>query len=266
MPSSGLGVTIDTTKLEQEIWELAPWHLDVEVAPGISTAVAEKAGQDGHDPRIGRVAFQRPREGFRRKLLELYPDGLEGRSVLDCGCNCGAYLFWAKELGAGRCLGFDVREHWIRQGRFLRRHREDAADVQLEVLDLYDLPSLELDPFDVTLFNGVFYHLPDPVHGLKLVADLTKELIFVDTLVKADQPDGFLAVGSESTEQLMSGVHGLMWSPTGPDVMTRVLRWCGFPETRVTFWRKQAVRDGWGRLEIAAARAPGVLDRIGSGG
>jgi hypothetical protein len=30
------------------------------------------------------------------------------------------------------------------------------------VLDLYDLPTLGLEPFDITIFAGIFYHLPDP--------------------------------------------------------------------------------------------------------
>ena len=49
---------------------------------------------------------------------------MEGRRVLDCACNCGYFLFWSRELGAGEGLGFDAREHWIRQARFLAAHRE----------------------------------------------------------------------------------------------------------------------------------------------
>ena len=44
-------------------------------------------------------------------MSALYPDGFQGRSIMDCACNCGGYLFWAKEIGAdGRidCLHNDV--------------------------------------------------------------------------------------------------------------------------------------------------------------
>ncbi len=61
--------------------------------------------------------------------------------MLDCACNCGAYLFWAKDEGAGRCRGFDVRAHWIDQARFLQRHRQGPnEDMRFEVMDLMDLP------------------------------------------------------------------------------------------------------------------------------
>ena len=50
-----------------------------------------------------------------------------------------------------------------------------GEDIRFEVCDLYALPELDLPSFDITLFNGIFYHLPEPVTGLKIAADLTKE-------------------------------------------------------------------------------------------
>jgi SAM-dependent methyltransferase len=127
------------------------------------------------------VTFISPREYYQGLMRDLYPGGLAGRSVLDCACNCGGYLFWSKELGAGRCFGFDVRSHWIDQAEFLRRHRLGPGDVELAVSDLYDVPKLGLEPFDVTIFKGILYHLPDPVTGLKIAADLTREVMIVNT-------------------------------------------------------------------------------------
>ena len=75
------------------------------------------------------------------RLGAIFPRGLEGRTVMDCACNCGAYLFWSKEPGAGECFGFDAREHWIAQARFLAEHRTQPSDgMRFEVCDLYDLP------------------------------------------------------------------------------------------------------------------------------
>ena len=104
--------------LHAEGVRLRPWHLNVSIGPGLST-------RDFLEEEAARTpgSFYDPTPGFSWLLRRLYPDGLEGRSVLDCACNCGAYLFLAKELGAGECLGFDVREHWIEQARFLARNR-----------------------------------------------------------------------------------------------------------------------------------------------
>src|SRR5256885_7699535 len=153
----------------EEVIRLGPWHIDVEITPEVSTGAFLDAPPGTYPDSQGSVTFHDPHDGFLRRLRRIYPGGLEGRSVLDCACNCGAYLFYAKEAGAGRCLGFDVREHWISQARFLAEHRERPSDqMRFEVSDLYDLHELEPGTFDLTLFMGIFYHLPDPIRGLKL--------------------------------------------------------------------------------------------------
>ena len=173
--------------------------------------------------------FQRPHEGFLRRMGRVFPQGMAGRRVLDCACNCGYFLFWSKELGAGECLGFDAREHWIRQARFLAAHRAQPSDgIRFEVCDLYDLPALDPGRFDVTFFNGIFYHLPNPITGLKLAADRTDELLVLNTATMAGRPDGALVADEESPTKLMSGLYGLNWFPTGPRVLTRDPALAGF--------------------------------------
>jgi hypothetical protein len=180
---------------------------------------------------------------------------------MDCACNCGAYLFWSKEHGAGECFGFDAREHWIAQARFLAEHRIEPSDgITFEVCDLYDLPRAAPGRFDVTWFNGIFYHLPDPVSGLKLAADLTDELLILNTATKAGQPDGALVVGRENPDRLLSGMDDLNWFPTGPVVLTRILNWLGFPEVRCSVWRTPPnQKAGLDRIEMLAAREEGYL-------
>lgn len=247
----------------QQLRELAPWHLDVEVAHGVRTrdaAVLDEAA-------TGKVHLVDGRPGFQNLLKMIYPDGLEGRSLLDVACNCGGYCFWAKEIGAGRCFGFDVREHWIRQARFLAQHRERPADdIYFQVLDLYDLATGENERFDISIFKGIFYHLPDPMNALKIVADRTRELMLVNTATRSGHPDGYLAVGDEPKEALMSGIYGLSWYPTGPEVLGRILEWVGFPEFRVVYWLEQTeLRGGGGplgRIELVAAREAGTFHRF----
>jgi tRNA (mo5U34)-methyltransferase len=267
IPPSPLPPMPDADDLRNEIIRLGPWHLDVQVTPEISTAVSLEAEETSYDESFGPVSFQSSVEkGWKHKLRTLYPGGLQGRSVLDCACNCGAYLFWAKDRGAGRCRGFDVREHWIEQARFLQRNREGSnEDVQFEVRDLMDLPGLGLEPFDITVFTGVLYHLADPIGGLQIAAGLTKELLFLDTATTGDRSDDGFVLAEEAVEPLMSGVHGLAWRPTGPHVLRRVLAWAGFEHTHLVRWVK--AEDGSeGRLGMLAARQPELLEPFTAAG
>jgi SAM-dependent methyltransferase len=252
-----------SSQLRDEIIRLGPWHLEVQVTDDISTRVFLQSPETSYSPSVGKVSFISPRESFRSLMQKVYPGGLAGRSVLDCACNCGGYLYWAKELGAGECFGFDVRQHWIDQARFLAQTPFwERFAVSFQLCDLYDLPKLGLKPFDITIFKGIFYHLPDPITGLKIVADLTKELILVDTATKNGCPDGMLAVSEEDRVAVMSGVHGLNWFPTGPNVLARVLNWLGFSETHCVFWQNGATENqpaNLGRLQILGSRKPGLF-------
>ena len=250
---------MDHAELREEIIRLGPWHFDIKVAEGLTTAVSLEAPPGTYPEQFGHVSFQDIRAEHRVHLKALYPDGVEGRSVLDCACNSGGYLFWSRELGAGRCFGFDAREHWIRQARFVQEHRTDAADMNFEVMDLYDLPERGLEPFDLTIFKGIFYHLPDPVRGLKIAADLTKEALILDTNSRTGLPDGMLALEQEGVEALMLGVHGLNWHPTGPEAVIRILEWAGFVEFHVMRWVRE-YKPHTGRFGMVASKKPGLLD------
>ena len=238
---------------------LAPWHLDVEIAPGLTTREFADAPYD--QQAFGKVRLVDSGPRFMSTLRDLYPGGLEGRSMLDMACNCGGFLYWARELGAGECLGTDVRAHWIEQARFLARHRTVPSDeMRFEVEDLYELPRLGLEPFDVTLFNGILYHLPEPLAALRVAADLTREVMIVNTGSRIDLPDGLLAAFEESRTRAISGVYGLAWFPTGPEVVTRMLEYVGFPEVRSVWWEVlDRQPPGHARLELVAARSPEAL-------
>ncbi len=191
-----------------------------------------------------------PVEALAATIQDVFPGGLAGRSLLDCACNAGGYVFAAKQLGAGRCFGFDVREHWIDQARFLER-RLPSDGVEFAQLDLLALRERKLQPFDVTLFFGLFYHLPDPVAGLRIAADLTSELLILNTAWDPKAVGTSLVLSLEDDQALMSGVHRLAWMPSGPAVLEDILRWCGFPHTRIQHISTQGEPP---RIQILAAR------------
>jgi 2-polyprenyl-3-methyl-5-hydroxy-6-metoxy-1,4-benzoquinol methylase len=238
---------------------LVPWFLDVQVTPEVSTRDFTDVP---YPDSFGRVMLTDPRDRFMSTLRKLYPEGLAGRSVLDCACNCGGFLFWARELGAGRCHGIDVREHWIEQANFLLANRAAPSEaITFELRDVYDLPAAGLEPFDVVVFYGIFYHLPEPITGLKAAADMTREVLIINTSTTIGIGDGQLAVSFESVRRPITGIYGLRWFPSGPQMLIRILAWLGFSEVRVNWWRlpPEDVVPGTGKLELIAARSAEAL-------
>ena len=244
---------MDGKELRDRIVRLGPWHHDVEIAPGIRTGDPAPPGTYPSD--LGTPSVIQPGPAMARLVEEVYPGGLARRSLLDCACNAGGYLFAAALLGAGRSFGFDVRNHWINQARFLTEHLP-SENIEFATLDLDSLPGRRLEPFDVTLFMGIFYHLPDPITGLRIAADHTKELLVINTAALPGSGD-LLVLSRESTTRVMSGVHGLARLPTSYRVLQEILQWCGFPHARL---RSEKSFEGYRtRIEVLAAREAGTL-------
>lgn len=243
-----MSITLD------QLRELAPWHFDMPVGEGLRTA-------DGNDLLNERPNAVDPKK-IGKVLTHIYPDGLVGKRFLDVACNGGGYSLLARDLGAEHVLGFDVREHWIRQANFLRDHLPGNREViRFEQCDLLKADGLLGDErFDICLFKGIFYHLPDPVHALSLVTKRVDEVLVFDTDTAIGENDGCLKMYIEGVENPMSGVHQLAWLPTGPKVMEGILHWLGFPYVQLLFWKQPPGRRH-GRMRMIAARKMGVLPK-----
>ncbi len=239
---------MDVELIRSRIAKLAPWHFKIELAPGLYTAEESQEG----------VQLVRDTTEMLQMLKHLHPNGLHGKSFLDVACNAGAYCFMAHDLGASHCFGFDIREHWIDQAEFVKELKYPKAEIEFTVADAKTFSSSR--PFDVTLFKGIFYHLPDPVSTLKLACDMTSELIIVDTATWPDAPEDCIRIATENTHRHMSGVDGVTWMPGGPAALKPLLNWMGFPHTRVHKWiKRRDLEPGKrgnkrGRMCVLAAR------------
>ena len=114
---------------------------------------------------------QRLLEGFRkpgfsvldeletRRLLEI---GVEGRDVAQICCNNGREILSIKNLGAARCVGFDISDAFIAEARELAT----AGGIECEFVrtSVYDIPHDYDDSFDVVYVSiGALTWMPDVV-------------------------------------------------------------------------------------------------------
>ncbi len=254
---------ITADKLIQKIRQHRPWHHNVQITDEVDvfSAFDESERVRANNNNVGMID---PRERFIKKANLIYPQGLGGKRFLDCACNAGGYCFWARELGAQRVHGFDVRPHWIDQAQLILKHRTVAPvdRISFEVCDLLQLPQKKLEPADFTLFKGIFYHLADPILGLKIAADMTREVLWINTARRFIENSDSLVCYFENTQAPMSGVHSLCWMPSGPRVMAKMLYWLGFVDIRHIFSHEYQDKPGFGRMEIMASRRKGMLDEI----
>jgi len=121
------------------------------------------------------------------KLQQVHlPADLSGKTVLDIGAWDGFFSFEAEKRGASRVVALDGgvwRVDSIGKAGFefaRKMLHSKVEDVEMEVSQI----SLErLGTFDLVLFLGVLYHLPDPFDGLMKVASLAHRDIIIETHV-----------------------------------------------------------------------------------
>jgi tRNA (mo5U34)-methyltransferase len=147
-------------EVRERIAAVPHWYHPIEVRPGIVTPGANDAQSI-------------------LKLLAL-PEDCHGMRVLDLGARDGFFSFEMERRGADviavdyvapKDSGFAVAAELL-GSRVPYLHR-----------NLYDLNAAELGSFDVVLFLGLLYHLPDPLGALRIVRNLTSRQMYLETLV-----------------------------------------------------------------------------------
>jgi len=155
-------------QLRAQAAELGPWYQNIHLTDEVSTK--DLAGK--HD------IF--PHEDIPRPLWELILRDLgdvRGQRVLDIGCNAGYMSFECKKLGAEYVLGVDndlgaPGTSFIDQASFCAEVLK--LDVEFRKASMFELGQLE--PFDLVLFCGVFYHLENWADSL----DVLRQLVVPD--------------------------------------------------------------------------------------
>lgn len=192
------------------------WYHPIEVRPGIVTPGANAA----------RLVLE---------TLDL-PADCRGLRALDLGTRDGFFAFELERRGA-EVVAIDYVAK-TDTGFALAAELLGSRVTYLQ-RNLYELTAAELGTFDVVLFLGLLYHLPDPLGALRIVRNLTARRMYLETLV--------LDFGAETNDlPLMRFFAGSSWAgdPTnywGPNV--------------------RCVEDMLGESEFAARRVVRLGDR-----
>jgi tRNA (mo5U34)-methyltransferase len=160
------------------------WYHRIEVRPGIITP------GNNDSPRT-------------LQMLQL-PADCSGLRVLDIGARDGFFSFELERRGAdvlavdympAERTGFGIAAHLL------------GSRVEFRQANIYHLAPDELGTFDLVLFLGLLYHLPDPVLAIRTVRRLCTWRMYLETLVIDDLvmlPDGTETSLSALDERLAS--------------------------------------------------------------
>ena len=207
------------------------WYHRIEVRPGIVT------------PGINDCQTT-------LRLLDL-PADCSGLRVLDIGTRDGFFAFEMERRGAD-VLAVDYDAHAA--DGFGVASRLLGSRVPFRQANLYNLDPEEIGTFDIVLFLGVLYHLPDPVGALRLIRRLCRGRMYVETFTidhHLPLPDGTYVDMTERFPEL-----------TGVPLMC-FFRGRSFNDDATNFWGPniQCMKEMLGETEFTVLRATAIHNR-----
>jgi SAM-dependent methyltransferase len=186
----------DREALQRRLDAFPVWHYRFEFDGGAATTISRHEYLARHEQRR-RIMFD--------PLLRLCGGSLQGRRVLDLGCNAGWWSLAAIEAGADFVLGVDGRRMHVEQAELVfeakgverSRYRFDEADIFEQDLG---------GPFDVVLCLGLLYHVAEPVRLFRIMAAAMPELIVIDTDVSLLPFGAFMVTHEDIVENPLNAL------------------------------------------------------------
>ena len=187
------------------------WHHRFEIYPGLITP-------GSYDPQFlwGKLGLE---------------DRCRGQRILDLGTSDGFFTRKVASLG-GDVVGVDYRSKkshgfWVMEKLFGREFR-------YEHVNLFDIDHDSLGKFDIVLFLGVLYHMPDMVRALHKVRSLCASTLLLETHSDNEFRQDVAAARYFKATSLAGDVTNF-WSPNPPCVLD-MLHDVGFDAIRHETW------------------------------
>jgi len=159
------GLALSREEIRRRVDALGPWFHNLDLN-GVRTAPTHFLGDY-------------PNVKWRR-FAKVVPDNLEGKSVLDIGCNAGFYAMEMKRRGAERVLGLDTDAEYLEQAKFASAVK--GLKIEFRKLSAYDVGELH-EQFDLVIFMGVLYHLRHPLLALDLIHEhVARDLLLFQSM------------------------------------------------------------------------------------
>jgi tRNA (mo5U34)-methyltransferase len=215
------------------------WHHAFEIFPGVVTPGT-------YDPT------------FLLDKTRLAAD-LRGLRVLDIGTSDGFFALELARRGA-EVVAIDYRGK--EDHGYHVMERLNPVEIEYHKMNVYELADKELGQFDIVLFMGVLYHLPDMIRALHMIRQCCRDKLFVETHSENDFCRDIAAARYYKGSTLADD-HTNFWAPNRLCVFD-MLHDTGFDVERDEAWgqrlfvvakavetqgeRNQKIKLGYGRL------------------
>lgn len=164
---------MEIDELRRRVESFDRWHYAIKLAEGVVTPVAHPREQVRHRHR---------RSHFFDPMVRLLGGTLEGRRVLDLGCNAGFWSLTSRRNGADFVLGVDGRQMHVDQSNLVFEAKGVGRNkYEFVCANLFDMDFSSYGRFDVVLCLGLMYHVAKPVELLEVISAVNSDVLIIDT-------------------------------------------------------------------------------------
>ena len=165
------------------------WHHKFEIFPGVVTP-------GSYDPNF-----------LSNKIN--FPSDLSNKRVLDIGASDGFISLVARRAGA-EVVAIDYRPkngHGFEVMEKLSGYKFDYRQM-----NIYELSEKDVGLFDIVVFMGVLYHLPDMMRAMAIVRSVCRGQMYIETHCAVDLTPKIAAARYYRDDELNKDITNF-WSP-----------------------------------------------------
>jgi SAM-dependent methyltransferase len=185
-------------------------------------------------PSMGYTMDQNPvTRCVQRLMAALYPNGVQGKSIVDVGCLEGGFTTEFARMGM-ESTGIEVRESNYNNCLYVRE-RVNLPNLHFFQGDANDIA--KFGKFDVFFVSGLLYHLDKPRKFLEDVARNCGKALILWTHVTHAEENEASRTYSLSTLTENEGLQGRWYSEHGdiPKNELDLLKWASWDNAK-SFW------------------------------
>jgi len=196
---------VSNTQIYNRIISFDRWHYQFEIG-GYKTPIFQTDHINRHKQR---------KRYFFDPLVSLLGGSLEGKRILDLGCNAGFWSLCAIESGCDYVYGIDGRQMHIDQANFIFEVKGiNKNRYFFKCGNVFDILNKDIGEFDVVFCLGLLYHISKPVTLLENISNINTDLILIDTL-HSRRVGSIYEIRKESLEEPRNAIdYELVFIPT----------------------------------------------------
>lgn len=109
-------------------------------------------------------------------LLNALTVNLRNKSVLDVGTAIGSLAFSAEQMGARRVVGLEPKSNRLVAANEVKRVTNSGCEFYNATVSSFNFES----NFDHVFLLNVVHHMPDFIHDLKILSEITNETLTIE--------------------------------------------------------------------------------------